>query len=125
MMPRFRTLPFQAGEELTSGGVIVLERERCGDLGLGRVHERRQLDEVHTVAAVIVGRVALEPSERVQPGLTDAIGLDVGRSADRIAVMRASRPRSVVSVVAMGAPVPACVNAGILQFSRGRFYNRQ
>ena len=59
-------LPFQAGEELTSGGVIVLERERCSDLGLGRVHERRQLGEIHTVAAVIVGRVALEPSKRVR-----------------------------------------------------------
>ena len=58
-------LPFQAGEELTSGGVIVLERECCSDLGLGRVHERRQLDEIHAVAAVIVGRVALEPTERV------------------------------------------------------------
>ena len=59
-------LPFQAGEKLTSGGVIVLERERCGYLGLGCIQERGQLDEVHAVAAVIVGRVALEPSERVR-----------------------------------------------------------
>ena len=82
MMPRLLTLPFQAGEELTSGGVIVLERERCSDLGLGRVHERRQLDEIHTVAAVIVGRVALEPSRRVvRLGFVDMMqpGLDVWR----------------------------------------------
>ena len=56
-------LSLESGEELAARRAVFVECERIGRLGLGCAKERRELDQVDAVFAVIVLRIAAVPAD--------------------------------------------------------------
>ena len=63
-----RDLALQAGEELATGGAVLVESESGGRVGLGGVEEGAQLDEIDAVLAVVVVMVAGGPADAAVAG---------------------------------------------------------
>ena len=68
MVPRWAICPWRRARSLRPRGAVLVEGQRRGRLGLGRLEEGGKLGEVHAELAVIVVLAATEPASAIAGG---------------------------------------------------------
>lgn len=79
--PALGYLPLHPREESAPGRAVLAQRQGFRHLGLGRLHEGGQLDQIDTILAVVVEIAATRPANAAVAGWRFANGIGLRRLA--------------------------------------------